>query len=305
MRSLNLDQLRTLQAVVETGSFTAAAKLLNLSQPAVSTQIRELEERFGVRLLERLGRKAFPTSAGREVVARGQRLADEAAALETAAKRHREGFLGPLRLGVGAQILVHLLPPILKSLRETQPTLEVVIRSGIADEIRQRVVQNELDLALVTGPIEDAGLTAEPILSVPLLAVLPERAPRVPAALAPRDFADRTLILMDNRSRIDAMVREWLRAGGVDPRPAMELDNPDAIRNLVAAGLGVSILPPEVAAAPVPAGALMTRPLVPPLIQETVLIQRRDKPDTPALRIMREALAALSQRAGTPRRRRR
>lgn len=79
----------------------------------------------------------------------------------------------------------------------------------------------------------------------------------------------------------------------------MELGNPDAIRNVVAAGLGVSILPPEVAAAPVPAGGVLTRPLAPAILQETAIIQRRDKPDAPGLRIVREALAGL-RRLGAP-----
>ena len=68
MRSLNLDQLRTLQAVTEGRSFSAAARRLNLSQPAVSVQIRELERRFGVKLVERLGKQAHTTKPGRELV---------------------------------------------------------------------------------------------------------------------------------------------------------------------------------------------------------------------------------------------
>lgn len=299
MRSLNLDQLRALQAVVDAGGFTAAAKRLSLSQPAVSTQIRELEERLGVRLLERLGKRAFPTAAGLEAIAHGRRIAQEAAALEAAMRRHRDGHLGQVRLGVGAHILVHLLPPVLKELHETQPGLEITIQTGVAAEIRQMVVENTLDLALITMPIDDTLLAVTPVLSVPLLAVMPQTEREAPATVGPGFFAQRTLILLDTRSLLERMIRDWLRAGGVEPRPAMELGNPDAIRNVVAAGLGVSILPPEVAAAPVPAGGVLTRPLAPAILQETAIIQRRDKPDAPGLRIVREALAGL-RRLGAP-----
>jgi DNA-binding transcriptional LysR family regulator len=77
MRSLNLDQLNALAAVVEAGGFTAAARRLNLSQSTVSTQIGELEQRLGVRLVERLGRKAFATAVGREVLEHATRIAQE------------------------------------------------------------------------------------------------------------------------------------------------------------------------------------------------------------------------------------
>ena len=104
MRSLNLDQLRALEAVADTGGFTAAAKRLNLSQSAVSTQIKELEDRFGVRLIDRLGKKAFATAAGREVIEHARRIATEADAVTVAMRRHREGFLGRVRLGAGPKI---------------------------------------------------------------------------------------------------------------------------------------------------------------------------------------------------------
>src|SRR6185437_3938986 len=99
MRSLNLDQLRALIEVVELGSFSAAARRLNLTQPAVSLQIRELESRCGLELVERLGREVHATPPGRALLAYARRIVDECGAAETAMRRFRDGWLGQVRLG--------------------------------------------------------------------------------------------------------------------------------------------------------------------------------------------------------------
>src|SRR5438270_14096887 len=101
MRSLNLDQLRTLSEVLAQGSFSAAARKLNLTQPAVSLQIRELEGRCGVRLIECSGRRVVATAAGGELIAHAERIGAEAERALAAMRRHREGCVGRVRLGTG------------------------------------------------------------------------------------------------------------------------------------------------------------------------------------------------------------
>jgi DNA-binding transcriptional LysR family regulator len=118
------------------------------------------------------------------------------------------------------------------------------------------------------------------------------------AEVTPTEIEHRTLVL-DGRSQMDRMIREWLRVGGVEPRPAMELGQPEALRNTVTAGLAVSILPPEVVAPKPPPGVLV-RPLRPALVRETTIIQRRDKPDEPALRIVRETILHMLRQSTPP-----
>ena len=115
----------------------------------------------------------------------------------------------------------------------------------------------------------------------------------IPAEVTPAEIGRRTLVL-DGRSQMDSMIRAWLRAGGVEPKPAMELSMPEALRNIVSAGLAVSILPPEVVPPKPPLG-LAARLLRPRLIRETALVQRRDKPDEPALRVVREMIVKMLQ----------
>jgi DNA-binding transcriptional LysR family regulator len=294
MRALNLDQLKALAAVAETGSFTAAANSLNLTQSAISVQIRELEERLGVRLIDRLGKKAFATEAGLEVIERARRIDQEVEGIASDMRRRREGWLGRVRLGAAPNILTYLLPPVLKSLRDTYPTLEISIRTGITRNLVGFVLRNELDLALVSLPVEDKGLLLTPWRNDPMVAVFPDSAGDVPRHATPSHMAKWPLIL-DGRSQNDRMVRAWVRASGTEPKVGIELGQPEAIRNVVAAGLGASIVGPEVAhhGAAI-AGGVITRPLRPPLIRTTAFAQRRDKPEDAAMRIMREALMALA-----------
>lgn len=295
MRSLSLDQLKALETVAALGSFTGAARRLNLSQSAVSVQIRELEQRLGVRLLERLGKKAFATAAGQEVLERARRITTEVDAITADTRRMRDGWLGRVRIGAAANVVAYLLPPVLKHLHETQPMVELAIRTGISRELVGLVASNELDLALVTVPIDHRGLAFTPWRRDPLVAVLPQSEGDAPRHLTPAHMATRPLIL-DGRSQIDAMVRAWLKAGGFEPQVIMEIGHFDAIRNLVAVGLGSSILPPEVLGSAVVAGGVVTRPLRPGLFRTLAIAQRKDKPEDPALQVVRKALMRSAQR---------
>jgi DNA-binding transcriptional LysR family regulator len=282
MRNLSFDQLRTFETVVELASFTAASRRLNLSQSAVSTQIKELEERLGVRLIDRLGKRAHATDAGRlevqSIMAIGQKL--------------NHGWLGKVRLGAGPNILAYLLPPILKRLRETEPSLDVTIRTGTTRDMVAMVLANDLDLAVVTLPVDNKLLIVENLRTDQLVAVLPAETRNVPPAVTPRYLASHPLIL-DGRSRSDRMSRDWLRAAGENASPFMELSTPEAIRNVVAAGLGVTILGPECVADTFQSGVLV-RPLLPPLMRTIAIVQRRDKLDDQARSIVCAALRGLA-----------
>ena len=173
MRSLNLDRLETLQAIAETQSFSAAARRLNLSQPAVSTQMRELEARFGVPLLERLGKKALPTAAGRDLLAHAQRIAAETQAIMALARRRREGWLGRVRLGTSTIALNFHLPPVLRRLRSAHPYIELAVTSGTTVAVLAQLARNELDAGVVNLPIGDRALEVVPLCEEPLLAIFP------------------------------------------------------------------------------------------------------------------------------------
>jgi DNA-binding transcriptional LysR family regulator len=293
MRNLNLDQLRALIEVVELGSFTEAAKRLHLTQPAISQQIRELENRCGLELVERIGKRAFATPAGRELIAHGRRIIAETEQALAAVYQHKEGAAGRVHLGAGPTALIYLLPSVLRNVRNEHPKIEIVVTTGTTHSIAEGLLSNELDLGFTALPVESADLDAVPVRTDPMVAILPGTDPEIPDKVTPGDVAKRTLILEYQRVPHRQLSRAWLHAAGVDVRPAMEFDGIEAIKSAVSAGLGMSIVPgPSMSEGP-PMNSVVVRPLDPPLMRTLGLLAKRGRAEPPALKIVREAIMTL------------
>lgn len=144
---MTLDQLRHLVALVEEGSFTRAAERVYLSQPALSVQIRKLEEELGVRLFDR--RQGRPTEAGEAVAARARRVLEEVERLRALARGEEALFQGPLRVGVIPTLAPYLLPKLLPRLAARYPGLEVSVREELTPSILQGLLEGRLDAGLV------------------------------------------------------------------------------------------------------------------------------------------------------------
>ena len=296
MRSLNLDQLRALLRVIELGSFSAAARQLNLTQPAVSLQIRELERRFGVRLIERLGKRAHATAPGATLVEAARRIFHECELADAAMRPYRDGWIGRVQIGATNTMLVHVLPPILRELSLAHPGIDLHVTNMPTRESVERILQNRLDLALVTLPVEKRHLRITPLLPERLVAIFPAgtrgvagrgdaRVRRAPAAA---DGAHRRRGVCAGRA-LAVGARMPL------PRPPMHLGTIEALRSAVASNLGMSIVPEIVVASHAP--DIIVRPLRPPLSRTLALIEHRNKPNEPALEIVRNALLACGPTA--------
>lgn len=290
MRHLNLDQLLALKTIAATGGFTAAARQLNLSQSAVSVQIRELEARLGLQLLERLGKKAYPTEAGSELISYAERilaLSDEA----VAALRHRkDGWLGQVRIGASTTAMIYHLPQALAHLRRTHPTLEMQLTGGTTESIVTQLQRNDIDIGVVSLPLDQRNMLVTPLVTEPLVAIFPHGTKRLPKRVTPDSMRVETLLLEAGRAHLKLAIVAWLNQGRRALfKSAMELDNIEVISRMVAAGLGSSIVPKAVA---VQRGDVLVRPLDPPLSRQLAMIQVKDKQLSPALRIVREAFTA-------------
>ena len=294
MRGLNPDHLRALTEVVAQGSFTRAAKRLHLAQPTISLQIRELETRLGVRLVDRLGKRAFATAAGRELIEHAGRIAQETDRLLAAMRRHRDGGLGQVRIGSSTTALIYHLPPVLQDLRKRHPNIELVVTTGTTNGVVERMLRNEIDLGVVSLPISERLLQVVPLRSEPLVAIFSANIRDVPARVTPQFLLQHPLLLEYARAHVRALIMDWLSAGGQEPRPAMELDNLEAVKRMVASGLGASIVPAAAILDAHEKSSLAVRPLKPALSRTLALVQRRDKPGDAALQHVREALLALA-----------
>src|SRR5262245_48276500 len=301
MRNLNLDQLQALREVVGLGSFSAAALKLRLTQPAVSLQIRELEKRLGVQLVERMGKRAYATAAGEELIAHARRLAQDADEALAAMRRHREGWLGRVRLGTSVAVCTYLLPPVLARLRREYPKLEVDIAIGTTENVVSRILANDLDIGVVTMPVkEHAALEIEPLREDPMMAFFPGNERNLPRQVTPQYLAGRNLILNQRLSQTYRIIAQWFLSADIELRPIMELGNTEAIKTLVAAGVGVGILPLERKQGILVYGRTQVRPLQPALMRQLGIVRHREKPLETGLKIAYEALLTLAKRREVP-----
>ena len=291
MRSLNLDQLRALETVVALASFTGAARQLNLSQSAISVQIRELEDRLGVRLVERLGKKAYATAAGHEVIEHARRISTETDALETAMRRQRDGWIGRVHIGSTLTGLMYLLPPVLKKVHAAHPGLDLLVTNSPTHRMIEGVLSNEMDIALATMPIEDNRLAITPLRAEAMVAILPAQTRDVPKEITP-DYVEKQFLVLETGAVSDR-VTEWLSADRPrTPQLSTRVSEIEAVKVVVGAGIGMAIVPAMSVARP--SDDLIIRPLNPPLIRTLALIHHRNKPEDPAFRIVRDAMMELS-----------
>jgi len=296
MRSINLDQLQALETVIERASFTAAARALNLSQSAISVQIKELERRFGVRLVERLGKRAAPTTAGRELIEHHRRIVADVKLASEAMQRHRDGTLGRVRIGATTTALNYYLVPVLRSLRRRHPTIELSITWDTTAGQMARIVRDEIDFGLVNLPVRERSLVAQPLRTEQLMAIFPAGTKNVPRVVTPEYLAEHTLILEAASAAIRAQVLDWLAPAAGHLKPTMQLDNSDSISRMVAVGLGASVVPESVLEEEWRSRDLIVRPLRPRLQRTLGLIVHKDKVPDRAMRIFQDAVLAARKR---------
>jgi DNA-binding transcriptional LysR family regulator len=291
MRQLSLDHLQTFADVVKLGSFSAAARRLNLTQPAVSLQIKQLESRLGVRLIERIGRRAHPTAAGRDLLAHVQHVDAAVAGALAAVADHREGGSGRLRLGAGATACIYLLPPVLRALRQKLPALEIVVSTGNSPEILAALESNTVDVALVTLPAPGRSLQPVWTRDDEMVAIFPPGAAPLPARVTAEFLAGQPLVLYEAGGHARRVIDDWFTRAGVAAKPIMELGSVEAIKKLVGAGMGCAVLP-QLALAERGGDKLLSRALSPRLHRKLALVLRRDKQLDGGLRAFIKMLAA-------------
>jgi DNA-binding transcriptional LysR family regulator len=287
----NFDQLKSFKAVVELESFSAAADKAGLSQPAISLQIRQLEKEFGVALIERVGRKPRPTFAGTELLPYVLQLCSTMDAMRSEMARHSSSAPARIRLGTGATASIYFLPRILSDLRSRFPDMEFVINTGNAADITRSVEDSVIDLGLVTLPISGRTLETIPILRDEFVAISPASDDSLPAVVAASTLQGCSLILFEAAGNSRALIDNWLAQSASPIKPKMSLGSVEAIKELVAAGLGISIIPAM--AVREADKRLRAKSLSPKLYRELAIVVRRDRP---IRRGLRELIRALQRK---------
>jgi DNA-binding transcriptional LysR family regulator len=295
MRELNLDQLRTLVAIIDLGTFSAAARALHLAQPTVSLHVSELESRLATALVLRGGRKVQPTAAGALLVERARRLLRDADDAVDAVKRHVEGRTGRVRLGTSTGMVVHLLPQVLKTMERAHPDIDVEVSILGSAETLERLSQGTLDVGLVATPQPaQRGLVMTPWRSDPMMAFVPQHWP-APKRITPQWLATQPLIFNDSSTHMYRLTMAWFADAGFTPRARIEINFTEAMKSLVAAGYGAALMPLEQLGETRIAHGVQVRPLRPALTRHTAVVHRSDAVHDGALRKLLQTLMQFRQ----------
>jgi DNA-binding transcriptional LysR family regulator len=252
---MDLRQLEILQAIAETGSFTACGRKLHVSQSAISRQILLLEEELGEPLFLRVGRQVRMTPAAESLVQLGQRVfLDVRETVGAITDRTRE-LRGTLRLSGGMTVCLYVFPPLLKHLRRVHPQLDVRLTVATAGRSVQEIRGGRVDAGLLTLPVEGSDLVTVPVLHEELLLVT---TPTHPLArrrrVTPRDLDGQPFVLFEVGSATRKVIDQFFATEKIDPTIVMDTENVEIIKAMVKTGMGIGIVPYQSVAREVRAG---------------------------------------------------
>ncbi|MEO0981499.1 MAG: hydrogen peroxide-inducible genes activator [Pseudomonadota bacterium] len=238
-----LRQLAFLAAISETGRYGEAARRLGVSQSAVSAQIDALETRLGVRLLERGRHGATLTPAGDEVVRKARQVLELVGEIEAVAAQRASNLGGLIRLGALATLGPYLLPYVTPRLHADYPDLRLFVREAPTVELEGLILDGGLDAALATAPEAATGLVSEILFTERLFIAMPVDDPLAGVdALGPSHLRGRDLLTLGDRYKLGRTTARLAEEAGAQIRFDYEGSSLDAIRQMVATGLGLALV---------------------------------------------------------------
>src|SRR5262245_36077704 len=282
---MNLNHLAIFHAVAQTGSMTRGAERLDISQPAVSKQVRELESTLGVHLFDRIGRQVHLSQAGEVLADYARRLFALAHEAEEAMADVRAVGRGRLVIGASTTIGTYLLPGVVAEFWRRHPRVELIVEIENTEQVHRRLAGHELDVGLTEGFVEEEELDAEVFHRDELVVIAPPghrlaRNPRVPlSALREEPF-----ILREPGSGTRAVEERALARLKLPVRVVMSLGSTEAIKRVVAEGVGLAIVSRLAVGAECAAGTLAVLPVAGLRIERPLqLVRRKGRRDGPAL----------------------
>ncbi|EMN1411744.1 MULTISPECIES: LysR family transcriptional regulator [Enterobacter] len=277
MTTLNLGYLATFRLAIQRGSFSAAADLLGISQPAVSLQIRQLEQFLQTRLVERTGRGIKATAAGEALLAHGERIQQVVDETLLSVSAFSHDVSGTITLGTGATACIHLLPPLLEQLRRDYPLLRVGVTTGNTLDIVRAIEENRLDMGLVTLPVSGRALDVMPVMDEEFVFIAAREQQDAFRELTPQALHAQPLIVFESGSSTRALIDGWFAANGLAIAPVMQLGSIEAIKRMVRVGLGYSIVPRMAVEHDADREGLCVMSLTPMLQRQLAIVMRQDK----------------------------
>lgn len=252
----NLNQIRIFQAITQAGSFTRAAEILHLTQPGISKHVKQMEDYYGIRLFDRLGKKVALTQAGEVLLAATQEIM---ASMNVAEQKIEElkGLHGKVAVGASFPIGIYVLPGILAAFQKQYPAVEVKLEILLSEKIVAGVLANRLDLGLVSHDVHDKKLASREFMADELVAIAPNgHRWRLKRSIHLQELARETFIVAGQGAGTRAVVEERLKEKGIQLGKVIEFGNTEGVKRAVEEGLGVSIQSRNVVRREIAAGFL-------------------------------------------------
>lgn len=244
-------QLRYFLAVAQAGSFTQAARQCNVSQPSLSIQIAKLEEELGGPLFERMRKGGRLTARGETFLPRAKAILEQMESAREDAKALSGLTLGRVSLGCMPTTGAHLLPPILTAFRKAYPKIQVQLKEESSPDLARDLEQGEIELAILDEAGLRPALDHQIILTEELLLALPAKHPLAGKNnLSLKQVAEEPFILMKSGHGFRQITLDLYRKAGLEPKVVFESGGIETVQAMVAAGLGISLVPQMVAKFP-------------------------------------------------------
>lgn len=242
---MEIRQLRAFVAIAESGTFTAGALRVHVTQAAISMQIRQLESEIGARVFVRAPRHVILTEAGEQLLRRARHILREHDAAVDEIAELAGAERGRLRIGsASAMVLTEQLPAVLKELRKQHPAAEISVVSGTSEVLVDQILAGEVDIAFVSLPVDVRGIKTERLSEDQLVAIAsPRHRLAKQRTISAYTLAGERLILGERGGNTRRLIDQFFAQAGVTLRVAMELSRQQAIRRMVEEDMGVGIVP--------------------------------------------------------------
>ncbi|GAC1354509.1 MAG: hydrogen peroxide-inducible genes activator [Variovorax sp.] len=247
---MTLTELKYIVAVARERHFGKAAEGCFVSQPTLSVAIKKLEEELEVKLFERSANEVSVTPLGEEIVRQAQSVLEQAAAIKEIAKRGKDPLSGPLRLGVIYTIGPYLLPDLVRQVIDRTPQMPLMLQEHFTAKLLEMLRTGEIDCAIMAEPFPDTGLALAALYDEPFMAVVPTSHPFADRkTITAQELKSETMLLLGNghcfRDHVLEVCPEFARfssdAEGI--RKSFEGSSLETIKHMVAAGMGVTVVP--------------------------------------------------------------
>ena len=247
---MTLTELKYIVAVAREKHFGKAAEACFVSQPTLSVAIKKLEEELEIKLFERNAAEIAVTPLGEEIVRQAQMVLEQAAAIKEIAKRGKDPLAGPLRLGVIYTIGPYLLPDLVKQVIEHTPQMPLMLQENLTAKLLEQLRLGELDAAILAEPFPDTNLAIAPLYDEPFLAAVPANHPlALRHQVTAEELKQETMLLLGSghcfRDHVLEVCPEFARfsndAEGI--RKSFEGSSLETIKHMVAAGMGITLVP--------------------------------------------------------------